>query len=185
MIERERKFLVSSNDLPASILERFEPGNDHTASETGYFTEKGAAVRVSLRTRGNDKHNIKARVCFKSPAAFEREEFEYEIPVPDAEKLLKLSPTRLNKVRVVVDGWEIDRITVNASDTPGKPIWTDIWVAEWEEHDGKAPFPDELPEWILGEVTGNYNYSNQALAWKYGQKVFENNATSEEFGITK
>ena len=45
-------------------------------------------------------------------------------------------------------------------------------MAEWEEHPGKSPLPNPLPPWIFREVTEEpREYSNQALAWKYGRKV--------------
>lgn len=145
-------------------------GGDCFQIKTGYFTEDGIAIRVSLRDLG--KPTQKCKVCLKTPGGLEREEFEYSIPLGDAVRLLELSPTFLKKERYEFQGWEIDRLTINVSKEPGVPILTDLWMAEWEEAPDKEPFPASIPEWITQEVTGDPSYSNQALAWKYGRREF-------------
>lgn len=149
-IERERKFLVDAMKLPTAVLI-----GDFFEVESGYFTETGPAIRVTHRIGG------KCKICLKSPGGETRQEFEYIIPEADALAMIKLSPTFLKKARFIFEGWEIDRIPLPS---------TVLWVAEWEEHEGKAPFPTQLPEWIIREVTGDHQYSMQALAWKYGRR---------------
>lgn len=170
-IERERKFLVTATLLPEAVFAKLEFGDVKNIT-TGYFTKDGAAVRVSVRDLGTSLE--KSKFCIKSPGGQEeREEFEYTIPTSDALRMLELSPTLLSKKRIDLDGWEIDCITINLSDEPGSPVYTEMWIAEWEETPNKKPFPTERPDWIGAEVTDDVSYSNQALAWKYGRREFE------------
>lgn len=155
--ERERKFLINPNLLPPEAFKSFYD------TEAGYFTKEGVAIRVTSRKGGKQK------VCFKGPV-FDKEsgaraEFEYIIPWKDAGELLGLAPTHLSKRRFEYEGWEIDYfegILVNDIQ--------ELWMAEYEEKEGKSPCPDPLPPWVVKEVTGDPEYSNQALAWKYGKK---------------
>lgn len=150
-LERERKFLVHRHLIPAEAL--IKPWS----LETGYFTEGDVAIRVSLCT------DAKTKICFKGPGGEERMEFEYEIPRADAEALIKLSPTYLTKRRFLYGGWEIDCIDLSAKE--------ELWMAEWEEHEGKEPIPSPLPDWISSEVTGSPIFTNQNIAWKHGKRA--------------
>lgn len=159
-IERERKFMVDCTRLP---LEATRKG---VVIEAGYFTEGPVAIRVTSRL-GADVS--KQKICFKGPGTEARQEFEYTIPNADAEALLKLSPTFLHKLRYEYQGWEIDCIDLPAVDGT---LARQLWVAEWEEAEGKPSIPSPLPEWITKEVTHLPQwYSNAALAWKYGKKA--------------
>ena len=152
-IESERKFLVDVRKLPPEILKA-----DFYAVESGYFTEFGNAIRVTHRVGG------KCKFCLKSPVAEVRYEFEYTIPEPDARRMLDLSPTHLVKHRTVFQGWEVDRIELGGTTE-------DLWIAEWEKHEGQLEFPAVLPAWIVKEVTGEYEFSMQGLAWKWGRRT--------------
>lgn len=169
-IERERKFLVIKDKLPSDFFTRT---TGKQAIQTGYFTRGNVAIRVSRKNVGQPSE--KCKVCFKGPGTEERQEFEYTIPNKDAEALIELAPTFLQKVRYDFEGWEIDCIDISKSPMndhlQGKAAEGphEIWVAEWEEHEGKAAIPSPLPEWIDREVTEEPRvYSNQALAWKHG-----------------
>lgn len=153
-IEKERKYLVDANLLPNEVLNA-----PFFNSEAGYFTKDGVAIRVTMREGG------KCKVCFKSPGGNEtRHEFEYVIPREDAETLMELCPTRIKKTRRDYEGWEIDTVHLGDGRT--------MWMAEWEEKEGKPPMPLEAvwPKWLLSEVTNYIEYSMQHLAWKYGKK---------------
>jgi len=170
VIERERKFLVIKDKLPTDFLAAMPGGKN---IQTGYFTRGNVAIRVSRKNVG--KPDEKCKVCFKGPGTEERQEFEYTIPNKDAEALIELAPTFLKKVRYDFEGWEVDCIDLSKSpkneDKDGNMIGgpSELWVAEWEEHEGKSPIPDPLPEWIGKEVTEEPRvYSNQALAWEHG-----------------
>jgi len=158
-LERERKFLVDPALLP---LEATRKG---VSIQAGYFTQGPVAIRVTSRL-GNDVS--KQKICFKGPGSEERQEFEYTIPNADAEALLALSPTNLFKLRYEYQGWEIDCIDLPSEARSPKRLW----VAEWEEAEGKPSIPSPLPDWIIEEVTHRpEEFSNAALAWKYGRKA--------------
>lgn len=152
-IEIERKFTVTGDAWRAAVDEsvRMAQGylNDHAAVAAG-------TQQVSVRVRiagGRAFLNIKSREAGPS-----RQEFEYEVPVADAEALLKLCVGGLiDKTRhhVRVDGWlfEVDEF---AGDNAG------LVVAEIELPAADAPFP--RPAWLGTEVTDQPRYYNLALA---------------------
>lgn len=150
MIERERKFLVKSHWLPPAIVKALLEDNPVVCRtmQTGYFTKDGIAIRASVGNLG--RPDPRARVCFKGPGLESREEFEYNIPIEDAVRLVELAPFRINKIRIEYDGWEIDFFEKGGV------------LAEWEYHDGKGD-PD-LPLWIGQEVTSDPDYTNQKIA---------------------
>jgi CYTH domain-containing protein len=87
-----------------------------------------------------------------------RDEFEYDIPIDDAEQLAECAVgVVLEKTRYKVDHrsytWEID---VYAGAYAG------LVVAEVEMEDESAE--PELPEWVGTEVTGDRRYSNMVMA---------------------
>lgn len=148
--EIERKFLVKPGQWPKVAGAHYRQGylstdpertvrvrstHDHgSGTQHGYFTVKGKMVGVS------------------------RSEYEYEIPIEDAQELLDQLCRRplIEKIRyrVVQDDvtWEIDEfLGENAG----------LVVAEVELQD-----PDQLftkPDWIEREVTGDPRYSNSNL----------------------
>lgn len=155
--EIERKFLVDPKKLPSEALEKFYD------TEAGYFTKGPVAIRVTSRVGGKQK------VCFKGPVTDTktgaRVEVEVIIPNEYALELLELSPTNLKKRRHDYQGWEIDFFpSIRLND------FEQLWMAEWEEREGKPQIPNPLPEWIRGEVTGDPVFSNQNLAWRWGRK---------------
>jgi len=148
--EIERKFLVHSDAWRSGV-------------ETKSLLKQGYIASMddrSVRVRVLD--NAKARLTVKiGRSTMTREEFEYDIPVADAEQLLDdaigiiIEKTRY---RVPHGGfvWEVD---VFAGQHRG------LVIAEVEmrsESDNPA-----LPLWIGREVTGDFRYSNQALATEY------------------
>lgn len=146
MIERERKFLVDPSLLPPDL-------GSFRMIEAGYLTSGAVAVRVTMSSSGACK------VCLKGPGTVERTEFETSLPRDVAQEFLDLSPTYLRKRRYDHEGWEIDEF-----DIPG----VSLWVAEWEEAEGKGPVPDPPPAWIVREVTDDVSYQNQRLARTHG-----------------
>ena len=152
-IEIERKFTVVGDAWRRNIDEsvRMAQGylNDHAAVVAG--TQQ---VSVRVRIAGARAWlNIKSREAGPS-----RQEFEYEVPVADADALLALCVGALiDKTRhhVRVDGWlfEIDEF---AGDNAG------LIVAEIELPAADASFP--RPAWLGVEVTDHVRYYNLALA---------------------
>ncbi|MFB2604830.1 CYTH domain-containing protein, partial [Rhizobium phaseoli] len=95
-------------------------------------------------------------------SAITRDEFEYDIPIADAEELLQ------NAIGVVIEKtryrvphqgfiWEVD---VFAGEHRGL-VFAEVEMTS--ETDDPA-----LPSWLGREVTGDFRYSNQALATEYG-----------------
>ena len=143
--EIERKFLVSG--------EAWRQTAEGTRYRQGFLStepERTVRVRVAgprgwITVKGK---NLGAR----------RAEFEYEIPVADAERMLDTLCKRplIEKVRYVLafgaHTWEID---VFEGDNAG------LVVAEIELRREDEAF--EKPEWVGDEVTGDPRYFNSNL----------------------
>lgn len=145
-IEIERKFLLASDAWRAQVSRSIP-------MDQGYLGGERASVRV--RVAGDEAWlNIKARQRGSA-----RLEFEYPIPVDEAQQMLDALalPGRIRKVRhhVTVGQhlWEIDEF---ACDNAG------LVVAEIELAAADEGF--ERPEWLGLEVTDDIRYYNAALA---------------------
>jgi CYTH domain-containing protein len=127
----------------------------------------GAGVRICQCYLNRDKART-VRVRMAGEQAFltikgqnrgaTRAEFEYEIPVADAEQLLKLSDGPLiekNRHKVVHEGsmWDVDDFL---GDNAG------LVVAEIELTSEDQAFA--RPSWLGKEVTGDSRYYNSNLA---------------------
>ena len=147
-IEIERKFLVASEGW------RREPGGVTRFSQ-GYLSRDPART-VRVRIAGDEAFlTIKGATTGAT-----RAEFEYAIPVAEAQQLLALSDgpavEKLRHLRVV-DGltWEVDEfLGANAG----------LVVAEIELAREDQPFT--RPDWLGAEVTGDARYVNANLAVK-------------------
>ena len=152
-IEIERKFLVVGDAWRAQAMRsmRMAQGyvNDHAAVVAG---TQQASVRVRVGD-GRGWLNLKSREAGPS-----RQEFDYEIPLADAEALLALCVgAPIDKVRHYVPfggfTWEVDEFAgANAG----------LVVAEIELPSADAVFA--RPEWAGREVTELPRYYNLALA---------------------
>lgn len=146
-IEIERKFLV--NDL--SFLKN-ENGMRYSQ---GYIPTSG---NPGLRVRIAGK---RAFITLKSDVSPDgvRHEFEYDVPVKDAEEMIELFCTKpiIDKVRYKIkyDGmiWEVD---VFDGENEG------LVIAEIELEDKDQKF--KKPQWIGTEVTAYERYCNSRLA---------------------
>lgn len=145
-IEIERKFLVKDD----SWRQTADAGTRYVQ---GYLI---GSAQASVRIRIEGRH---ARLNIKSATlGMRRQEFEYEIPLVDAQTMLDdlCEKPLIDKVRYLVDfqggHWEID---VFAGDNAG------LVVAEIElasETDKVA-----LPPWAGKEVTDDPRYYNVSL----------------------
>ena len=152
-IEIERKFRVVGEGWRAQAVRsvRIAQGyiNDMAALREG---RQNASVRV--RIAGEQAFlNLKSRELGTT-----RQEFDYPVPVADAEALLALCVGgRIEKVRhyVEVDGhtFEVDEF---AGDNAG------LVVAELELEAAGQAYP--RPDWLGQEVTEELRYYNLALA---------------------
>ena len=144
--EIERKFLVINDDW-----KRFAGAGTHFRQ--GYLVEKGpASVRVRIEgSRANI--NIKGATL-----GMVRKEYEYEIPLVEAEELLEQLCIRplIEKTRYCLTygshAWEID---VFEGDNAG------LTVAEIELDSENESF--DLPGWAGKEVTMDKRYYNVCL----------------------
>lgn len=144
-IEIERKFLVHAEHLPP-----LPPGERIVQ---GYVpTLNRVTVRVRLRGK-------RAWLTLKGPTTgIRRSEFEYEIPVADAEAMLAelcqggvIDKTR-HEIVHAGQRWELD---VFAGANAG------LLLAELELASEDAQFA--RPDWAAEEVSADLRYSNQAL----------------------
>ncbi|MCT0198131.1 CYTH domain-containing protein [Synechococcus sp. CS-1325] len=146
-LEIERRFLVRGSEWMAHSRwqQRFRQGY-LAASATGFTVR----VRISADSQ--------AWITLKAAAAgIARHEFEYPIPLDEAESLFTLSPHRLSKIR-------------HGLDLPGGDWVLDVFEAENEPlvlaevELTRADQPLDVPGWCGLEVTGLGEWSNAALA---------------------
>lgn len=146
-IEIERKFRVSSDAWQLRVTRTRQ-------IRQAYLTKNG---RVSIRVRIND--NETATLTIKAArSGLERHEYEYAIPLIDAEELmLQREDAIVSKTRHLVpfDGltWEID---VFDGDNAG------LVIAEVELDRADRTF--ERPDWLGDEVTADRRFYNADLA---------------------
>ena len=151
VIEIERKFLVRGNGWKNQAVGQ--------VYRQGYMsTEDGITLRA--RVVGDQGY-----LTIKGPSfGNSRAEYEYEIPLEDAEEMLNslCSSGLIEKIRYKVHHgelvWEVDEFV---QDNEG------LIVAEVELDDENQKV--ELPEWIGEEVSQDYRYSNSNLSknpWK-------------------
>lgn len=150
--EDERKFLVDGSQMN-KVIPSTAQRKVHIAT---YFTQPPLpAVRCTYSPSTG-----RGKFCVKTGTGQVREENETQIPFLNAVQAVEQGPTKLIKIRYDVEGWEIDAF-----------LTMSLWMAEWEVHNGNAPLGKDLPKWIIKEVTNDPEYTNQALAWKYGKKA--------------
>ncbi len=144
--EIERKFLIRD----ASWRDAAEPG---VAYRQGYFA---GMERCSMRVRigaGRARLNIKGATL-----GIERYEYEYPIPLRDAEELLErccLTPVVCKTRYRVPHGAHVWEIDVFEGDNAG------LVVAEIEL--GRPDEPFERPQWLGEEVSDDARYYNVSL----------------------
>jgi adenylate cyclase len=145
--EIERKFLVRNDDWRASVA-------SHGPIRQAYLEVTGkASIRVRIQNSDRATLTVKSR-----PSALRRSEFEYPIPVLEAEALMSLRQgIVIAKTRYVIPcgelAWEVD---VFSGENDG------LIIAEIELPDERHPI--ERPSWIGAEITGQAQYYNSSLA---------------------
>jgi len=148
-IEIERKFLVMSDAWREHVRDSFALAQGYLASS------KELAVRIR---RKRDRAILTIKGAARG-AGLARREFEYDVPVEDAEILLsELCPAgRVSKTRHLVDfgglTWEVD-----VFDGPNAPLV----IAEVELSSEDEVF--EAPDWVGEEVSHDERYLNAYLA---------------------
>jgi len=144
-MEIERKYLVKNDQYKSSA--------DSAVFRQGYLSvEAERTVRVR-------SYNGKGFLTIKGKTnSWSREEYEYDIPIQDAERMLDnlCIPPIIEKVRYFLTyadcKWEVDEfLGVNEG----------LVVAEIELESEQQIF--EKPEWIGTEVTSDSRYFNSNL----------------------
>ena len=154
-IEIERKFLIN-NDLLRQCGDLVSAPRYHIRqaylSQGGHSSAPANTVRVRIV-------EAQAFLTIKGPATgITRAEFEYPIPVTDAEQLLTLCTGHvISKTRylLALSGhlWEVDEFL---------GVHQGLWLAEIElaaEHDRFSK-----PPWLGQEVSQDHRYHNASLA---------------------
>lgn len=164
-LEIERRFLVSGGQWRRHSLWQ-------ARLRQGYLSRSGESLTVRVRTSEPVEGELTAQawLTLKAPPpapaaglALSRLEFEYGIPLADAEAMLALTDQQLLKCRHGLDlpggDWVLD--VFEGANAP-------LVVAEVElEHpDQSVP----LPDWCVCELTGRRELSNAALATRPFQR---------------
>jgi adenylate cyclase len=147
-VEIERKFLVNHD----AWHKLDKPDGNHYRQ--GYILNGDNRV---VRVRVTDKHSY-LTIKGGGTGNISRKEFEYEIPIPDGEELLKSfteNGTEKIRYRIPFAGftWEVDEFL---GDNEG------LIVAEIELKDEDEKF--EKPAWVANEVTDDRRYANSSLS---------------------
>jgi CYTH domain-containing protein len=148
--EIERKFLVRGEAWRSAVESK-------SVLKQGYVASMDDR---SVRIRILDEKT--ARLTMKiGRGTLTRDEFEYEIPVSDAEDLLENAigiVIEKTRYRVPYEGfvWEVDVFA-------GAHRGLVIAEVEMQAETDNPP----LPAWLGREVTGDFRYSNQALATEF------------------
>jgi adenylate cyclase len=148
-VEIERKFLVVGEGWREATLGPYLP------IRQGYVVD-GAGTGMTVRVRRVGEH---AFLTLKSPGLLARAEFEYAIPVADAEALLAghcvSPPLAKRRTRVSHDGlvWEVDEFEGRLAGL----VMAEVELSEA----GQAV---ALPPWVGAELTQDSRFQNAALA---------------------
>lgn len=151
--ERERKFLVTGEAWRAQVV------SERVIRQAYLASTPHAAIRIRI------SDDSKAVLTIKSAdSGIERSEFEYAVPLADAEAMIALRTGEvIEKRRHVVPAgdlaWEID-VFAGAHDG--------LVMAEIELPAQDTPF--ERPGWLGEEVTGDRRYYNASMALGEGAR---------------
>jgi adenylate cyclase len=152
-IEVERKFLVRGEAWRNGVVRARRIRQGYLAREDGVTVRLRVSGRVGAPV-GQDR----AMLTVKGPGLLQRHEYEYPVPVAQAQEMLDLLCTGrcLDKTRHDVPHgalvWEVD---VFEGPLAG------LVLAEVELPD--AAHPLDLPPWAGAEVTQDPRYANAAL----------------------
>jgi CYTH domain-containing protein len=148
--EIERKFLVRGEAWRSAVESK-------SVLKQGYVASMDdRSVRIRILDEKTARLTIKI-----GRSTLTRDEFEYEIPVSDAEELLENAigiVIEKTRYRVPYEGfvWEVDVFG-------GAHRGLVIAEVEMQAETDNPP----LPAWLGREVTGDFRYSNQALATEF------------------
>ncbi|EJJ29149.1 CYTH domain-containing protein [Rhizobium sp. CF142] len=148
--EIERKFLVRGETWRSAVESK-------SVLKQGYVASmEDRSVRIRILDEKTARLTMKI-----GRGTLTRDEFEYDIPVSDAEELLENAigiVIEKTRYRVPYEGfvWEVDVFA-------GAHRGLVIAEVEMQAETDNPP----LPAWLGREVTGDFRYSNQALATEF------------------
>ncbi len=146
-LEIERRFLVSGENWR-------EFAGPPKLFRQGYLNSSEIGFTIRVRIVADDQ----AWLTIKAPAeAYASHEFEYPIPVQEAEQILDLTSYKLRKTRY--------KLSISGGD----------WVVDCFEGSNKSLVLAEvelssleqqinIPSWCSKEITGQFQWSNASLA---------------------
>lgn len=146
-IEIERKFLLSNDDWRNFIQ------SSSTLRQAYILYADNRNLRIRIKNDETAKLTVKI-----GHDGFIRSEYEYDVPLTDANELIAISEgVVIEKTRHLVHWdnhtWEIDEFS---------GIYTGLITAEVELN-ATDDLPT-IPDWIGEELTSDRRYSNQTLA---------------------
>ena len=146
-LEIERRFLVDTEKLPEV--------NCGYVLVQGYLNKPGSPFTVRARVSTGVYGRKLAFMTIKSKVEYGvNKEFEYNIPVEDAEEIISLCQTRvITKARYLVGPFEVD---VFEGPLQG------LVIAEIELKDITENF--DKPDWLGVEITDMREFSNSNMA---------------------
>ena len=107
-LEIERRFLVTGDGWTSHA-------GPPQPLRQGYLASSAEGITVRMRLRGEDQAWLTLKAS-ADPSGIARHEFEYGIPVSDAEDLWRLAPHRLEKIRYALDlpggEWVVDCLSL-------------------------------------------------------------------------
>jgi CYTH domain-containing protein len=146
-LEIERKFLIAHDGWKLSCTRSIHIRDGLIAAKNG------RKVRVRI---ADDKATLAVK---GKERGFARAEYEYDIPVWDAEEMLRMCDGLAEKIRHIVPYagsiWEVDVY---------EGILSGIVIAEVELSKEGQVF--HLPDWIGKEITDNPNYKKANMLAK-------------------
>lgn len=145
--EIERKFLVARDDW------RTEAASGKHFRQAIIFAQADRSLRV--RMIDGERATLTVKIGINGMS---RHEFEYDVPLADADELLNLANGNIiSKTRYEIPRgdhvWEVDVYD-------GKLEGLVVAEVEMKSEDDRP----EMPSWLGRELTGDRRFSNQALA---------------------
>ncbi len=162
-IEIERRFIVKSNEWETDA---HSPQN----LRQGYLVNESNGWIVRIRISDQEKAWLTLKSKLNKVSS---NEFEYELPINEAEEIWKLTSDRIHKTRyhlnIKQETWVID-----CFHGANKPLI--IAEIELKSSDQKI----NIPNWCGPEVSGQYQWSNASLAKKpISLKAIESSLTTQ------
>ncbi len=146
-IEIERRFLVLGEEWK-------KISEDSQQLRQGYLATDINSWNIRIRILGEEKAWLTLKTKTKSLA---NNEFEYEIPLDDAEKIWRMTSERIYKTRYCLN-FSNKKWVIDAFQKQNHPLI----IAEIELQSEEEII--EIPKWCIEEITGQYQWSNASLA---------------------